>query len=873
MAKYLVVLFWLSLSFSFAQSGNIKGKVTDSSSGLPLADLHVFIPGSTFQAFTDSLGLFSIVGVPEGKWLLEARAYGWQSFLEESVVKSGKETTLEISLDPISGFAPVKGAFSEKKRKKLLDQLILDFVGKDYKNLEIGLLNPDKVIFESLDDKSVKVSSMGPLFFSNNSSGYLVSVYFPDYMLGNLDRNTFTTTYFELPSDAQVDDFRKKTRLSIYENSPNRFLSLLMEGKVEAFPSNPNPSVSFGKADGDFLLEVDKPLNVNLGAGKNGSISFSGNQLEVKLNGSPVNAKDLELGGAFAGMNPILGLPSNFNGDRLVKLANLEKNRQMMEERVYVQTDRKNFWPGEKLYFKAYLAYGNPLLADEMSKVLHLELVDTTGYIWEHQITEIKNGTASGSLTIPVDIRQSTNFFLKAYTAWSRNYADAVHFTPIQVIDFGSQVPASEIEETSHGIAVFSDRLNYQGGDRVKMNIMAQDANGQPVNANLSISVTDLRQSAFIPAYQGIDFSLEMKEPNSSAPLPEEYPLEKGFVLEGQLLDRTGSPKQGSVKAFINGYEDVRDFKSDAHGVFLMPPATFEEEFEINLQATDRDGRPMRDISLELKKYSTTDEFVTYSFPKPELREVNKEVKWGPLPPLEEKEILMEEVTIEDVKEPSIGPMIYGIPDRVVEMEDVFLNGTTIQFIYALMGQVPGMMVYGNPPTIRFRGGEPLVLINGSPVNGSSGETVTENSGNSVYSVLESLDVFSIDKVEVVRRVVPAYGDLGRFGVISIFLKSGMDRVRAMEANMNQFTLFKLQGFPKKESFKESESYRSTHPFYSGLKPTLLWQPELITQSSQMSNSLEFDLNPTSGPVLVEVRGITELGQPLWGRFVLNKQK
>ena len=86
---------------------------------------------------------------------------------------------------------------------------------------------------------------------------------------------------------------------------------------------------------------------------------------------------------------------------------------------------------------------------------------------------------------------------------------------------------------------------------------------------------------------------------------------------------------------------------------------------------------------------------------------------------------------VEEKKENSIGSMIYGEPDKVVMTEGMNLVGTTLQFIYSLSAQVAGMRIVGTPPNVRvsFRGGEPLVLINGVPANGSSGTTLGGDGG------------------------------------------------------------------------------------------------------------------------------------------------
>ena len=862
--KICLLIFVLAYSLKIeAQVGRIVGKVLDEKSGNPLSELHVFIPNTTFQAFTDSLGNFMILGVPEGKWNLQARSFGYRDFSEIILVKGIQE--LNISLQPMENFSPKPDNLNGKGREKLLDQVMLDFVGKDYKKQEIGLLNPDQVIFETQADKSIRVSSAGPLFFSNNSTQYLVTIYFEPYSLGSGEKIKITPTYFELPEKAGSDESKKRNRLAIYQKMPTYFLASLMEGKIDFTQGNPNPVVSLGENPGEYFLEFNQPAKIS-SAGLNGSLGYSGEKLALHLDGSPVRSEDLVVSGDFLEYHPIFGIPSNFNAERLIKLANLEKNAQVMEEQVYLHTDRSSYWKGEQVYFKGYIAYGSPLLQEDLSKVLHLELVDSTGYLWQHEVLEIKRGIASGYVTLPADFTGSGSFFLKAYTAWSKNYPQGTFIKPIQILDPRDESRGELPEDLSQGVLVFSEKQNYQAGEKVKLNIMVQDENGRPIASNLSVSVVDLNQTAFFPEIETISEALDLNYSSAGQKEPQ-FPMEKDILLQGQLLDDTGKPVEGNLKAFINGYEDIREFRTADDGKFQMPPASFNGEFEINLQATDKKGLPIKNVSLEVKNYQDSSIPKNYQFPEIVSRKVK--VPSIPVGPLQEGEILLDEAVIEEKREASIGPMLYGRPHKVVETKDLFLNGTTIQFLYALVGQVAGMQVIGTPPnvSIRFRSGEPLILINGSPINSVSGTTLGGGGASGAYTALQGINVFNIERVEVIRGLVPQYGDQGRNGIISIFLKSGGEIAK----NLNNYTLFKFKGFSEYLSFAEAEKYRLEKAWLSPFRPTLFWKANLVTDTSSLLLPIEFELNNPTGPILVEIRGISDLGKPLMGRFVLNK--
>lgn len=863
------LLLFFNAAILFGQTSRIAGKVTDQITGQPLQDVHIFIPNTTFQAFSDSLGIFMISSIPEGKWEIKIWGHGWQTHRETLLLKVGIPKNVDVKLAQNSELDPVGSEMSKGQLTKVLDQVMEAFIGLDFKKREIGLLNPDKLLFERLDDKSFRVYSVGPIFFSNIETGYLVSTYFKPFILGSGEIIQANYSYFELPGDGGQMPLWRQERMKIYAQSPQKFLSELMTGVVESFSVNPYPEVSFVGTSGDYLLSFAKPLAVDLPDGKKGELNYTGAKLEVKFNGSPVNSEELILSGAFSDMNPIFGLPANFNAEKLIKLANLEKTAEAMQERIFVHTDRRHYWPGENLYFKAYLNYGNPLMVEDLSKVLHVELLDSTGYMWMHRVFKISGGVASGHLELPD--QETGNFVLRAYTAWGQNYIEGDFFQLIQILGHQFQPELGEIQQKAVGVGVFSDKQVYEGGERVKLNIMATNVAGNPVNANLSVTILDLNQAVAISEEKSMEESFQPKVAKRAI---EEFPKqpENGFSLKGQLLDNGGQAVPGSLKAFINGYTDVRSLGTDKTGGFELPSSNFDDQFEIAVQAINKDAIPVRNVSLEIMSYPTETFPQSFDFPAVVQRGLQPSPDIQPLRDMEMGEILMEEAIIEERREASIGPMIYGNPDNVVDTEDLFLNGTTIQFLYALSGRIPGMTVFGIPPAIRFRGGEPLVLVNGSPMNsaGLSGLGGGSSGGQTAFDVISNLNVFSIERVEVIRRLVPQYGDLGRNGIISIFLKAGLDRSKAIEANMNNYTIFKLNGYPQIQSFEEVEKSRANFPFLTEYKPTLYWNPNLITEGSRMSQLIEFDLNEQSGPVWVEIRGITALGAPIYGTFLIN---
>lgn len=155
-------------------------------------------------------------------------------------------------------------------------------------------------------------------------------------------------------------------------------------------------------------------------------------------------------------------------------------------------------------------------------------------------------------------------------------------------------------------------------------------------------------------------------------------------------------------------------------------------------------------------------------------------------------------------------------------------------------------------------------MINGIP---------SRLAGKPVSAILRSINVFAIDKVEVVKRLVPILGDQGRNGVISIFLKTGLKYERAIEETRNSFKLFQFDGLRTNKTSEEIIRIQSEESILKRIKPTLYWNPALSTERFSQSKSVEFKTGEKVGSIWVEILGISETGEMLTGSFLINEQK
>ncbi|WP_254448627.1 MG2 domain-containing protein [Spirosoma rhododendri] len=103
--------------------------------------------------------------------------------------------------------------------------------------------------------------------------------------------------------------------------------------------------------------------------------------------------------------------------------------RQRPTEKVYVQTDRDVYLPGETVWLKGYLFNGINHETDSVSRVLYVDLIDpSVQKVRVRAQLRATGGYAPGQFTLSDSIPDGT-YVLQAYTNFMRNYPADYYFT------------------------------------------------------------------------------------------------------------------------------------------------------------------------------------------------------------------------------------------------------------------------------------------------------------------------------------------------------------------------------------------------------------------------------------------------------------
>ena len=104
-------------------------------------------------------------------------------------------------------------------------------------------------------------------------------------------------------------------------------------------------------------------------------------------------------------------------------------NEQRPTEKVYLHTDRETYLTGETIWMKGYLFNGTNHIADTVSRVLYVDLVDPVARrVRLRMQLRAADSYAPGQLTLPDSVPAGT-YQLRAYTNFMRNEPETYFFT------------------------------------------------------------------------------------------------------------------------------------------------------------------------------------------------------------------------------------------------------------------------------------------------------------------------------------------------------------------------------------------------------------------------------------------------------------
>ena len=914
----LIVCGLLLASHLFAQQVVIKGTVVDASTNEVIPYANVFINRSTLSTSTDENGYFELPDVPEGTYNLIVHYPGFRmaNLPINTAINNLSIGTIALELrdiqspknDPLGS----KNSGWQNHYKDFKDI----FLTKSDVAKQCEILNPYVLNF-SKEGGVLTATSIEAIEVSNLYLGYKISFFLETF---RVDRNTSNVTGY-----LKFDEISTKggaTALGWMENRKNEFSGSLQhffksilnnqinkeefylyaagadaadlsEKKSNFFeqlgtsitPYDTSSLISPGNDPNTFKVNIRGNLEVH----HRGSLSDAKHYSDVPyavsritskngfalvdINGFILNEEDLLVEGDMEKSLLIKQLPFNYKVEKVVTVKKVTKRvrADRVQEKIYIHSDKPYYYPGEMVWLKTYINYRYPQLRDSISKTLYVEFINPQHKIVRSQILRIDRGFARGNFIVP-DTVSHGSYYLRAYTNLNRNFGDEELFIkPISVLAMTEQVELDQeapLPTNNNSIIISSNKRTYRTREKITLDFQVKDEDGNPVKSNLSVSVTDAKQVLPVKDAMTITEGYQFSESPPTFYFDEiKYPVEHGVDFKAQFLDKKGRPEKATVSVLQGDFENLTVIETDKDGTFQVSGLHFYDTTEFHFQAKDSKNRPFGRVELDEREIPSLD----FEEPEYDLNIINTNKSQRLI---SEYEVprgarLLQEILIKGRRKEQKKLRPYGNPDYVIKTDDLDISTNNLMLI--LQGKIPGLVVrtvsdstgvHKMVRIVRATGltilgpTEPLVMIDDAPMSGVAGD------------ILESINAYTIESIEVITRVNPALGSLGANGVISIYTRKGLSPDYIPPTRPMQ--VIKIRGYATPRNFRyPNYGNAKTDRTQIDYRSIIYWNPDLITNESGVS-SVSLYAADLQTQYRVVVEGVTENNKPVRGVYYLK---
>lgn len=917
-------LFWvLIFSFgfpAFSQNASIEGTVRDAKTKEVLPYASVFINQTTRGSITDSNGYFAIRNLSIGKIELVCTFVGYKTFSINIEIKGESIILQNISLIPeVTELKKVEVITTHDDIwETQLKKFSKIFIGRGPYSTQCKILNPWNLEFKEEKIRGnllFTASCGGPIEIENIGLGYHVTFYLKifesdaeGYIFGGAHKFTELFT-----SDSSLAKMWETNRAKAFLGSARHLIKSLKQNRSKEegfdlyFKATPPPyqiSGGFSQQLGKTIFPLNpKAITISEIMKNHYLISFGvpvleihytrsrlsppmypdvsypvswlqikGERLAVNENGIVLNPGDLVAYGAMSETRIADLLPDDYS-PRNSADQNLSSQRPSLilsadkQEKVYLHTDKNFYYPGENIWFKAYMNYRSQIKADSLSRVLYVELISNENKIIATKILKINNGVAIGQIELPDSI-YSGNYFIRAYTEWMLNYSTDDIFTKyFPVLRKEEKVGTAGnivLDSTSiPKVIIKSDKPFYRTREKIEVRISVKDEMQNALAANLSISVTDKNQTHFETGktiLNSFSFNSDLIKPTHT-----KYQIESGINLSGVVKNKRGKPvaenllltKNVSGESVLidtqtNGGFSLYDLQVEDTVTFLIKsvsPKKQADHVDLNSRHVPPFTKPIfKPIKVEA---DTSTRRSVFNYMKSTiLRPVT--VIAAKLDDQKTKEeyanFIVDGETLSKLNPNSI---LYGLNARFpfIRINTVYENGLVpVQRVDLKSNYTYG---FNYLP-------EPALFINGLQVN---------MNGEPIYDILFRIPPDQVERVEINKQ--PGSGStysttFGYRGSISITLKSNMDanRFKPKMSPSNFFHKIKIEGYQITEEFKSPDYSSSSSSTDSDFRSTIYWNPQVLINNSEPA-SVTFYAADLPTKYRIEIEGVTATGKPV----------
>ncbi len=923
-ALWLILVFFAGLAPTlFGQDVSVKGRVLDAETGQGLPFANVFIDRTTIGTATDVDGNFLLRNVPIESEELLFSFVGYQLGKINLRLKEGDNDIGVVRLAPgEQQLSEVEVKVSRDKTwEKQLKKFEKVFLGDDEIASNCKIVNPWVIDFsDKVKGKQLTAHASAPLEIENNALGYKLYFYLTDFWKsaqGYLIDGKVRFEQMPIIDDVRIKNWmqnREKAYVGSVQHLMKAIISRRIKGeKFYLYTERPGlenataRSQIFSEAMADALMfydtskmvtpvlnqdifKVRMPGRIEVHNHNERStprvyrdmgyevswITLAVDEILVNAEGFPLHPTDVVTAGAMSDQRVSYLLPQDYERGK-IKLPEPEPvSMERFAEKVYVQTDKPYYYQGEPLWFKAYLNHADPILRDSMSKVLYVDLIGPDKKIIQSKTLMIDDGMTNGDFILDDKLRAGT-YYLRAYTNWSRNFADGMFvkgFALLNLMDKVDPTSGSDKKMESEQLTVVTEKDVYRTRDEITLNLIVTTREGDPIGSRLSISVTDLSQVVTIEETQNITADFNVRD-QSVVANDDLLPLEFGVTVKGRFYNDKGKPEQTLLNVMQFDPYALYFTQSDSLGYFSM--SGLQAYDSINLFFKSEKAKKAKYGKVELINSSVpigSEVDFTISLKTEDVKSPQRIISDYEVP---KDARILETVEIRDTRidEQAIQRYVesYGRPDYVLEADK--LNTTYGNLLMTLNGQLPGLVVREtNDPiegpkwviyTERARSSSmtnpppPLITINNVAMGGDAAVT------------LGAIDPNTISRIELTTRLNSNQGSLGAGGVLAIYTKTGAEvEGKPVDPNFQSLT---IPGFYKPRSFRMPyHNDPKTDKSIGDYRSTLYWNPNVVTDHETGKASVSFYAADLETTYRVVVEGVTDKNEPVRAEYFIRVQ-
>ena len=561
------------------------------------------------------------------------------------------------------------------------------------------------------------------------------------------------------------------------------------------------------------------------------------------------------------------------------------------QEQVRIHLDRNVCLAGETIWFKAW-CFLDGQLAEEMSKVLYVEIFDESQKVIVQEKYLLTDHKAAGSIRIPEDV-PSKYYFLKAYTRYMRNFSSSsFHYQQLTIVNpliEGGSIPTkvARLDKTPVNSSI-PPAFNPSAGELLKIELnkekyLPREAihfhleSLKPLSAELSATVR-WQGLGNQPAPQVMLHNKWLmasceEDPFCRSFYPTENPSDDSSILQGQekallqggddlewLPETRGLTISGLVQnekkenragaltmvSVLQKTPLLYMGTTDEQGVFTICLQHLQdqkdlfvgtpEEKNTVLIRNDFDSNPPEVTTVPLQFDSTFHRL---------LSSLNLHQQLDRTYPKNKTQAVFQSKPL------AIASTNLLTPDKRIVLGD-FIKIPTMSEVYEEL--IPGVRIQ------KKEGKENLSVFN----------VEQQKWEDSPLILLDNVPIFDISellkidpaKVEAIETYHSAYilGDYTIGAIISIITKTN-NFASYKWGEQTAFTTFKAFAVP--QVFEQVVHLKKSH--FPDFRPVLYWQPSIPLKQEKISETLSIFAPDRPGVYEVLVQGFTNLGEPCMG--------